>query len=52
MYTRRSVRFKNQRFSHDSNDTMADLAEAGFTKDDVLNALRVLPLVRGSNGQC
>lgn len=28
-----------------SNDTMKDLYEAGYTKDQVLDALRILPFV-------
>jgi hypothetical protein len=32
--------------AYDRNDTMEDLFKAGYKKDDILDALRILPFVR------
>jgi hypothetical protein len=34
--------------AYDRNDTMEDLFKAGYKKDDILDALRILPFVRRS----
>jgi hypothetical protein len=33
----------------DRNDTMQDLFKAGYKKDDILGALRILPFVCGGD---